>query len=148
MNNLMRTDTSDDWGLKKLQNVILNIAYDFDMFCEKHMISYRLMGGSALGAVRHQGFIPWDDDLDVFMTPDEYEKFRLLFNNKGDKNKYYLQELGASNGKVITAKLRLNNSYYEENILKGWNIHHGIYIDIFILHNCPNNKIKRYWYIF
>ena len=67
----MRQDTPDDWGIKELQNVILNIAYDIDQFCQKHNITYRLMGGSALGAKRHGGFIPWDDDLDVFMTPDE-----------------------------------------------------------------------------
>lgn len=144
----MRKETPDDWGLKELQNVILNIAFDIDKFCQKHNITYRLMGGSALGAKRHGGFIPWDDDLDVFMTPDEYEQFRDAFNKDGDKDKYYLQELGASKGKVITAKVRLNNSYYEEKIIKNWHIHHGVYVDIFILHTCPDNKIKRYWQYF
>lgn len=141
----MRQDTSDDWGIKELQNVILNIAYDIDQFCQKHNITYRLMGGSALGAKRHGGFIPWDDDLDVFMTPDEYEQFREAFNKYGDKEKYYLQELGASKGKVITAKVRLNNSYFEEEIIKDWHVHQGIYVDIFILHICPNNMLLRRW---
>lgn len=145
MNDLMRKETPNEWGLKELQNVILNIAYDIDKFCQKHNITYRLMGGSALGAKRHGGFIPWDDDLDVFMTPDEYEQFRDAFNKDGDKEKYYLQELGASEGKVITAKVRLNNSYFEEDIIKDWHVHQGIYVDIFILHTCPNNKILRYW---
>ena len=145
MNNLMRQDTSDDWGIKELQNVILNIAYDIDQFCQKHNITYRLLGGSALGAKRHGGFIPWDDDLDVFMTPDEYEQFREAFNKYGDKEKYYLQELGASKGKVITAKVRLNNSYFEEEIIKDWHVHQGIYVDIFILHICPNNMLLRRW---
>jgi lipopolysaccharide cholinephosphotransferase len=148
MNNLMRTDTPDDWGLKELQNVILNIAYDVDQFCLKHNITYRLMGGSALGAKRHGGFIPWDDDLDIFMTPNEYEQFRDAFNKYGNKEKYYLQELGASKGKVITAKVRLNNSYFEEEILKDWHVHQGVYIDIFILHTCPNNKLQRSWQYF
>lgn len=148
MNNLMRTDTPDDWGIKELQNVILNIAYDIDRFCQKHNITYRLMGGSALGAKRHGGFIPWDDDLDVFMTPDEYEQFREAFHKYGDKEKYYLQELGASKGKVITAKVRLNNSYFEEEILKDWHVHQGVYVDIFILHTCPDNMLQRYWQYF
>ena len=117
MQELMRKDTPDDWGIKELQNVILNIAYDLDQFCQKYDIPYCLMGGSALGAKRHGGFIPWDDDLDVFMTPDAYEKFRDCFNQYGNKQKYYLQELGASKGKVITAKVRLNNSYFEEEIV-------------------------------
>lgn len=145
MKELMRHETPDDYGIKELQNVILNIAEDIDLFCTANDIKYCLMGGSALGAKRHGGFIPWDDDLDIFMTPDNYEKFREAFLKKGDKDKYYLQELGAANGRVITAKVRLNNSYYEEEILKGWKIHHGVYIDIFILHTCPDGKIKRYW---
>lgn len=145
MNSLMRGSMPDDYGIKDLQNVILNIAQYIHEFCEANNIQYCLMGGSALGAKRHGGFIPWDDDLDVFMTPDNYEKFRSTFNKCGDKENFYLQELGASNGKVITAKVRLNNSYYEEELLKGWNIHQGVYVDIFILHTCPDNSFKKYW---
>lgn len=148
MENLMRSGISDNYGFIELQNVILNMAKDIDEFCCTNDIEYCLMGGSALGAKRHGGFIPWDDDLDFFMTPDNYEKFREQFDKKGDKKKYYIQELGATNGHVITAKVRLNDSYYEEEIIKNWKIHHGVYIDIFILHSCPNNKIKRYWQYF
>lgn len=148
MNELMRKDTEDSYGLKSLQNVILNIAAYVDCLCQEHNINYRLMGGSALGAKRHGGFIPWDDDLDIFMTPTEYETFREVFMKYGDKGTYSIQELGAANGKVITAKVRLNNSYYEEEIVKGWKIHHGIYIDIFILHTCPNNTIAQGWQYF
>lgn len=145
MKELMRREIADEWGIKELQNVVLNIAYDVDRFCVENDIPYCLMGGSALGAKRHGGFIPWDDDLDIFMTPDAYEKFRKCFREKGDTDKYYLQELGASKGKVITAKVRLNNSYFEEEMIKDWHVHQGVFIDIFILHTCPNNKILRYW---
>ena len=148
MNELMRPEVKDDYGIKTLQNVILNIAAYIDEFCTENDIEYCLMGGSALGAKRHGGFIPWDDDLDVFMTPTNYEKFRECFNQKGDKKNFYIQELGASKGKVITAKVRLNNSYYEEDIIKDWHIHHGVYVDIFILHTAPDNKICRYWQYF
>ncbi len=148
MNDLMRKDTEDSYNLKNLQNVILNIAEYVDKLCCEYGINYRLMGGSALGAKRHSGFIPWDDDLDIFMTPTEYESFRDVFNKYGDKENFAIQEIGASNGKVITAKVRLNNSYYEEPIVKGWTIHHGIYIDIFILHTCPDNAIAQRWQYF
>lgn len=148
MNDLMRKDTEDSYGLKSLQNVILNIAAYVDTLCREHNINYRLMGGSALGAKRHGGFIPWDDDLDIFMTPTEYELFREVFNKYGDKEHFSIQELGASNGKVITAKVRLNDSYYEEEVIKGWKIHHGIYIDIFILHACPDSLVAQRWQYF
>lgn len=148
MNDLMRKETANSYGLKELQNVILNIAQYIDELCQTHGINYRLMGGSALGAKRHGGFIPWDDDLDVFMTPTEYERFRDVFNKYGDKKIYTLQELGAANGRVITAKVRLNNSYYEEEVIRGWKIHHGVYVDIFILHTCPDNRLAQYWQYF
>jgi lipopolysaccharide cholinephosphotransferase len=115
-----------------------------DKFCEEYHIQYCLMGGSALGAVRHGGFIPWDDDLDVFMTPDNYEKFRNCFRQNGDHSIYYLQEWGASNGMISTAKIRMNNTTYIEDLIQSWDIHHGIYVDIFILHICPDNTIRRW----
>lgn len=139
----MRDFLSDDYGFLKLQDKILEIAVELDKFCNENDIDYCLMGGSALGAKRHKGFIPWDDDLDVFMTPDNYEKFRKAFEEKGNKDKYYLQELGLTDGMVTTAKIRLNGSTYLEESLKKYDMHHGIFIDIFILHNCPDSKLAR-----
>ena len=62
--------------LRQLQNKILELVEYFDAFCAKYNIEYYLMGGTALGAVRHKGFIPWDDDFDVFMDKENYNKFR------------------------------------------------------------------------
>lgn len=144
----IRDGLEDNWGLKELQNKILEIMSYIDSFCMEHNIDYCLMGGSALGAVRHGGFIPWDDDLDVFMTPDNYNKFREKFNLVGDKNLFYLQEWGANQGMVTISKLRMNGTAYIEKSLKDWDIHHGIYVDIFILHTCPDSfrKQKRQYF--
>lgn len=139
----MRENLEDNYGFLELQEKILEIMIDVDKFCKENSVEYCLMGGSALGAKRHGGFIPWDDDLDIFMTPDNYEKFREKFKDIGDKDKYYLQEWGAVDGMVTIAKIRMNNTTYIEESIKDWDIHHGIYIDIFILHNCPNNKIAQ-----
>lgn len=143
MEYLMRTELKDDYKILQLQNCILSVAKYLNDFCENHGVDYSLMGGSALGAVRHKGFIPWDDDLDVFMRPDDYEKFRKAFQEEGDKTQFYLQEWGASNGMVTLAKLRLNKSALIEKDLEGWDVHQGVYVDIFILHTCPDNCISR-----
>ena len=139
----MRDDLDESYGFLELQDKILEIAKYVDSFCGVHNIDYCLMGGSALGAKRHGGFIPWDDDLDIFMTPDNYEKFRAAFQNHADKDRFYLQEWGLTDGMVTIAKVRMNGTIYVESLLKDWNIHQGIYIDIFILHACPNNVLQQ-----
>lgn len=144
MSEYLMSSREDIWGNKPLQNCILQIARYIDIFCEGNSIEYCLMGGSALGAIRHNGFIPWDDDLDLFMTVDNYERFRTLFSKLGDHQRYYLQELGECKGMVCSAKVRLNNSTYIEPVVAGMDIHHGVFVDIFILHACPNNRFLRY----
>lgn len=145
----MRDGLKDDYGILLLQDKILEIAVYIDKFCAEHDIDYCLMGGSALGAKRHGGFIPWDDDLDIFMTPDNYEKFREKFSEFGNHEKFYLQEYGKTKrGYVSVPKLRMNGTTYVEELTKDWKIHQGVFVDIFILHNCPNNKLKRRWQYF
>jgi lipopolysaccharide cholinephosphotransferase len=145
----MRDELNDSYGILELQDKILEIAKYIHDFCEEHNIDYCLMGGSALGAKRHGGFIPWDDDLDIFMTPDNYEKFREVFYREGNTKRFYLQEYGKCNsGYVTVPKLRMNDTTYIEELTKDWNIHQGIFVDIFILHSCPNNKIKQLWQCF
>lgn len=144
----MRKNLPDVYGFYELQNKILELMVYIDNLCKKYEIEYCLMGGSALGAKRHGGFIPWDDDLDIFMTPDNYERFREVLLKYGDKNKYYLQELGLTNGMVTVPKLRMNETTYIEEIVKDWDMHHGIYVDIFILHNCPNNRLLQLYQCF
>lgn len=139
----MREHLPDTYGFLELQDKILEIVSYIDQVCEQEGIDYCLMGGSALGAKRHGGFIPWDDDLDIFMTPDNYEKFRSYFQTKGDKERFYLQEWGAFNGMVTIPKLRMNGTTYVEELFEDWDMHHGIYVDIFILHTCPNGKLQQ-----
>lgn len=132
-----------DWGLKPLHEKMLEMLKYLHQFCEQHKIEYCLAYGSALGAIRHQGFIPWDDDVDVYMTPKSYEKFRRVFTQNGDKEKYCLQEIDPIDGMLSLSKLRMNGTTFIEPLYKESGIHQGIYIDIFILHNAPNSKLKR-----
>lgn len=138
----MRDDTPDEYGIKELQDVLLEIMVYIDSFCNTHEIDYCLMAGSALGAKRHQGFIPWDDDIDIYMTEDNYNRFRNLFQQKGDKEHYYLQEWGKTEYKgkhmITMAKIRMNGTSLNEKAVQGLKIHQGVFVDIFILHNCSD----------
>ena len=71
-----------NYSTKEIQSKILEIMIYVDKLCRDNGITYYIMGGTALGAIRHGGFIPWDDDLDIFMTPDNYEKFKDLKNKQ------------------------------------------------------------------
>ena len=133
--------TQDDLNL--LQDNILYIAVQFDKFCREHEIDYYLLGGTALGAIRHGGFIPWDDDFDVCMSFGDYQKFIALWPTNGHKE-IYLQAECTDEWPLFFSKLRLNNSLYMENEDFGRSMHNGIYIDIMCLNNTFDNSWLRY----
>lgn len=129
----------ENQNIKDVQNKILEIMKYIDKICRAEGIQYFIMGGTALGAVRHQGFIPWDDDLDIFMTPVEYEKFVGAFNKYND-SRFVLQEWKTVSNYIEYSKVRMNGTTFIEEVFKdNHNMHHGIYVDIMILHKVPLN---------
>jgi lipopolysaccharide cholinephosphotransferase len=122
---------------------------DIDELCTYYGIEYYLFSGSTLGAVRHQGFIPWDDDLDIIMTSANYEKFCHICKTKLDKQKYYFQE-GLIDWHLNFSKIRLKGTYINEveadNSIAKEN--QGIFVDIFKLDNVCNSKLGQYWQYF
>lgn len=131
--------------LQHLQKVILLIVKDIDELCRKNGIEYYLFGGSAIGAVRHKGFIPWDDDLDIVMDHVNYNKFIKVCRNQLDSNKYYFQE-GMIDWPSLYSKVRLKGTKLEESESFGDDdTKKGIFVDVFKLDNAPDSSILRTW---
>lgn len=122
---------------------ILETMKFIDDVCRKNNIVYYIMGGTALGAIRHGGFIPWDDDLDIFMTPSEYEKFKKVFEEQNSE-KFVLQEWRTTPNYLEYAKIRMNGTtFIEEHFKDRKEMHHGIYVDIMILHKVPMGRFSQ-----
>lgn len=126
--------------VKAVQSKILEVMKFIDKLCRENGITYFIMGGTALGAVRHGGFIPWDDDLDIFMTPTEYAKFKAVFEKIPNNDQFVIQEWRTTQNYLEYAKVRMNGTTFIENCFKDRkDMHHGIYVDIMILHKIPEN---------
>ena len=130
-----------DTKLRQLQLIELDILKEFVRICEKHSLQYYLIGGTLLGAVRHKGFIPWDDDIDVAMPRKDYEKFAVISKSELQPE-YFYQNSTTDSGYFLTyAKLRRNNSFFYEERFINSHFHKGIFIDIFPLDFCPKPGI-------
>lgn len=126
-------------SVKEVQMKILDVMKYIDKLCRENGITYFIMGGTALGAVRHGGFIPWDDDLDIFMTPDQYARFKAVFD-KQKSNQFVIQEWRTTEKYLEYAKVRMNGTTFIEEVYKNRkDMHHGIYVDIMILHKVPHS---------
>lgn len=128
--------------IKEIQRVLLMMLEDIDKLCRNNGIEYILIGGTAIGCVRHKGFIPWDDDVDIAMTRKDYEDF-LKIIKKEYPDKYRLTDAIRENnyGKNIP-KLRLNGTIYK-TLLKVDSSDQEITADIFIIENVENSKILK-----
>ncbi len=130
--------------LKQLQECFLEIIKDVHEVCEKNNICYMAAGGTALGAIRHKGFIPWDDDVDLLMPHKDLKKFVEIFESElGDKyemtspnSKYYLESMISAVYKKNTLKASFNS--YNTPFPS------GIHIDIFPIEAVPMNPVIRF----
>ena len=133
---------SDNYGLEKLHNTLIMMLKDIDKLCKENDIKYFSLFGTTLGAVRHKGFIPWDDDVDLGMYIDDYYKFIDICKTKLDKEKYYFELECTKDFPLPYCKIKLNNTTMVENFDSNLK-HYGIFIDIFCYYDASENKLNR-----
>lgn len=130
--------------IREHQQALTVLLEEFDRVCKALDIPYVLFAGTMLGAVRGQGFIPWDDDLDVLMLRSDYKRFMQEANGVLDREKFYLQEEFTEHWPMFFSKLRLNGTTcLEKYHPKDPYIHQGVYIDIFPADEAAGSKLGR-----
>lgn len=133
----------DNKELDKVKKVELEVMKYFMDICKKNNLTYYIFYGTLLGCIRHKGFIPWDDDIDVAMPPEDYLKFlKVMENEKSDK--YYLQNIDNTKYcSYVFSKIRKYNTTMVEEDMNYLPFKKGINIDVFPLMKYPKNKFKQ-----
>lgn len=124
---------------RKLQMVQLMILKDIHDVCVRHNLKYYLIGGTLIGAVRHKGFIPWDDDIDIAMYREDLDALEKIMETHADK--YFVQNFDTDKHytRYIT-KIRLNGTAQIESGFENIDMHKGIFVDIFPLDKVHNKN--------
>ena len=135
--------------LRKVQMKCLGILKVFDAFCEKNGLLYYACGGGCIGAVRHGGFIPWDDDIDVMMPREDYQRFKELWPQQMDEERFRLND---NSEDVFLRNMWTSVSDEETTFIKerqsDLDISHGIKLEIIPLDGCPDSRVQRVFQMF
>lgn len=141
-NSVLHQLTEDESRLVKQK--LMEMYKDFASLCDANGLAFMLDGGNCLGAVRHQGFIPWDDDLDVMMPRQDYERLKELVQSGalGDKYEYTCPN-DDKDAPCCFMKLYLKGTRWVEIGNENSKYPKGLFLDIFIIDGAPKNKICR-----
>ncbi len=131
-------DPLSDEELRRLQLVELGLIAEVDRVCRANNIKYSIFCGTMLGAVRHQGYIPWDDDADIAMLRDEYEKFKKVSDQLNPEICFFQDHDTDPNYLWGYGKVRKVGTYHMRKGQEHINCKNGVYIDIFPLDDVPN----------
>ena len=134
--------------LRKAQLIMLDMLIEFDAICKKHQLQYWLDSGTLLGAVRHQGFIPWDDDIDLSMPVEDYNKFLKIAKSELSSEIFLQTSQTDKDFKFDNIKLRSNKASIVEFHEKDKQIkyHQGVFVDIFPMLTIENTEANKKLY--
>ena len=137
--------SEDKFGLRPLWDACLEIYKEVAKICEKHHLRYYATDGTALGAVRHKGFIPWDDDFDISMPRPDYDRFLQFAKVELPSNLKIVHYRNTPEFRMLFAKVQETR---EANVLAiegkiGHELSNGVFIDIFPIEGFPSGKITR-----
>ncbi len=130
--------------LRQIQLKSLEILKVFKKFCDDNDLLFYFCGGCCIGTIRHKGFIPWDDDIDVFMPRRDYQKLQILWNDKMRDTHYKLCQSNKNEfvRSLITYICDENTTFIKQR-QKDLDICHGIRLEIIPLDGCPSSKVQR-----
>lgn len=143
-----------DKDIKKVQKCEVEMLKLIDDICQKYQLEYFAIGGTALGAIRHKGMIPWDDDIDIALPREDYNKLLKILEKELPEG-YHVQHFSTEpKTPFYFTKIRKDNTLFVEHYLKNYPIHQGVFIDIFPFDHVPENEIIkkvhyhfcRFWY--
>lgn len=135
--------------LKQVQKIQRELICEVKRICKNRGIHFNMVGGTMLGAIRHKGYIPWDDDADIGFLREEYEKFREACKTELNHEKYYMQDLRDTEGyRWGYGKLRRKDSAFVRLGQEFMPYEQGISIDLMPFDNVPNQWIKRRMHFF
>ena len=131
--------------LKHLQKLEMEILTDFKRICDENNLIYFGYAGTGIGALRHKGYIPWDDDIDISMPRKDYERFmELVTEQMGDKYEVLNTETDI-NYPLATTRLVLKGTKFREYSMKDVDCNWGIFLDLYALDNAADGKLAYWW---
>jgi lipopolysaccharide cholinephosphotransferase len=129
----------DERTLKTLQAILLKMLEDFDALCERHGIDYFIVGGTALGAVRHGGMIPWDDDIDVGMNREAYDAFQRVRDPAFNDRYVLLNPETDSRCPFPSTRWQLRGTVFRETCYRDVPLPLGIFLDVYCFDRIPDD---------
>lgn len=126
--------------VKELRDIQLGIMDSIHAFCQQHAIKYSLGGGTLIGAYRHKGYIPWDDDIDIYLMRKDYERFIHSYNDSFGRFQLMAPKLTPNYFYTFAKVVDTQTIMYEDEV-EGYEI--GVYVDVFPLDYVPDNMFFR-----